>query len=112
MEIEELFACLDRHQGSFPKDLTAEVIARREEATPRFLAMLEDIDRNPESWLADNDRMIHIYALYLLALFRETRAYPLIVRIFSRPGEFPRSCRAKSMPRARGSQKTVCAMLR
>jgi len=89
MEIEELFACLDRHQGSFPKDLTAEVIARREEATPRFLAMLEDIDRNPESWLADNDWMVHIYALYLLALFRETRAYPLIVRIFSRPGEFP-----------------------
>jgi hypothetical protein len=89
MEIEELFALLDQHQGSFPKDLVAEVIARREEATPRFLAMLEDIDRNPEPWLAANDRMIHIYALYLLALFRETRAYPLIVRIFSRPGEFP-----------------------
>jgi len=33
--------------------------------------------------------MIHIYALYELALFRETRAYPLPVRIFSRPGEFP-----------------------
>ena len=89
MEIEELFARLDQDQGSFPKDLIAEVIARREEATPRFLAMLEDIDRNPEPWLTANDRMIHIYALYLLALFRETRAYPLIVRIFSRPGEFP-----------------------
>ena len=89
MEIEELFARLDQDQGSFPKDLIAEVIARREEATPRFLAMLEDIDRNPESWLTANDRMIHIYALYLLALFRETRAYPLIVRIFSRSGEFP-----------------------
>jgi Protein of unknown function (DUF1186) len=33
--------------------------------------------------------MIHIYALYGLAQFRETRAYPLLVRIFSRPGEFP-----------------------
>jgi hypothetical protein len=33
--------------------------------------------------------MIHIYALYLLALFRETGTYPLLVRIFSRPGEFP-----------------------
>jgi len=37
----------------------------------------------------DDGRMIHIYALYALALFRETRAYPLLVRIFSRPGEFP-----------------------
>src|SRR5207244_12237831 len=45
--------------------------------------------RNPESLLTDNDLKVHIYALYLLALFRETRAYPLIVRICSRPGEFP-----------------------
>jgi hypothetical protein len=33
--------------------------------------------------------MVHIYAMYLLALFRETRAYPLLVKIFARPGEFP-----------------------
>jgi hypothetical protein len=89
MEIPELIALLDRHYGSFPEDAVAEVIARREEVVPRFLEILEDVDRNPEPWLADHDRMIHIYAMYLLALFRETRAYPLLVRIFSRPGEFP-----------------------
>jgi hypothetical protein len=33
--------------------------------------------------------MIRIYALYLPALFRESRAYPLLVRIFSRRGKFP-----------------------
>ena len=89
MDIQELLERLDRHRGSFPEDLVAEVIARREEVIPRLLAILEDIERDPESWLADDGRMIHIYALYLLALFRETRAYPLLVRIFSRPGEFP-----------------------
>lgn len=89
METQELLARLDRHRGSFPKDLLAEVIARREEVIPRFLEIVEDIDTNPEPWLADDGRMIHIYALYLLALFRETRAYPLVARIFSRPGEFP-----------------------
>lgn len=88
MQIQELLARLEEHKGSFPKDLIAEVIARRVEATPRFLGMLEDIDQNPEPWLADPGRMIHIYALYLLALFREIDAYPLLVRIFSRPGEF------------------------
>lgn len=88
MDIQELLAHLDQHQGPFPQELVAEVIARREEATPRFLEILEDIDRDPGPWLADDGRMIHIYALYLLALFRETRAYPLLVRIFSRPGEF------------------------
>jgi len=89
MDIHELLARLDQHQGSFPKDLVEEAIARREEVTLRFLEILEDLDRNPEPWLADDGRMIHIYALYGLALFRETRAYPLLVRIFSRPGEFP-----------------------
>jgi hypothetical protein len=89
MDIQELLARLEHHEGSFPKDLVAEAIARREEVTPRFLEILEDIDRNPEPWLAEDGRMIHIYALYLLALFRESRAYPLLVRIFSRPGEFP-----------------------
>jgi hypothetical protein len=33
--------------------------------------------------------MVHIWAMYLLALFRETRAYPLIVKIFSAAGEMP-----------------------
>ena len=89
MDIQELLTRLDQHKGCFPKDLVAEVVARREEVTPRFLEILEDIDKNPEPWLADDGRMIHIYALYGLALFRETRAYPLLVRIFSRPGEFP-----------------------
>lgn len=89
METQELLARLDQHRGSFPEDLVAEVITRREEVTPRFLEILENIDRNPEPWLADSPGMVHIYALYLLALFRETRAYPLLVRIFSRSGEFP-----------------------
>ena len=86
MDIQELLARLDQHNGSFPRDLVAQVIARREEATPRFLETLEDIDQNPEPWLADDGRMIHIYALYGLALFREIRAYPLLVRIFSGAG--------------------------
>jgi hypothetical protein len=88
MDIEELLAQLDEHRGSFPADLVAEVMARREEVIPRLLEILEDIDRDPEPWLADEESMLHIWALYLLALFREPRAYPLLVRIFSRPGEF------------------------
>src|ERR1017187_9085270 len=89
MDIQEILERLDRHRGSFPEDLVAEVIARREEVIPRFLEILDDVDRNPEPWLVDDGRMVHIYAMYLLALFRETRAYLLLVRIFSRPGEFP-----------------------
>ncbi len=88
MDIQELLAHLDRHRGSFPEHLVAEAVARQDEVIPILLETLEDIDRDPERWLADQGRMVHIYALYLLALFRETRAYPPLVRIFSRPGEF------------------------
>ena len=89
MEIQELLSRLDKHRGSFPQDLVAEAVARREEVIPILLETLEAIDNDPEPWLADQRRMVHIHAMYLLALFRETRAYPLLVRIFSRPGEFP-----------------------
>lgn len=88
MDIQELFERLDRHRGSFPGDLVAEVIARRVEVIPPFLEILEAVDTNPEPWLLDDARMVHIYAMYLLALFRETRAYLPLVRIFSRPREF------------------------
>lgn len=89
MEIRELLACLDQHRGSFPERLVAEAVARREEIIPILLGTLEAIDSDPEPWLADQRRMGHIHAMYLLASFRETRAYPLLVRIFSRPGEYP-----------------------
>ncbi len=89
MEIRELLARLDQHRGSFPEPLVAEAVARREELIPVLLETLEAIDSDPEPWLADQGRMVHIHAIYLLALFRETRAYPLLVRIFSRSGEFP-----------------------
>lgn len=89
MEIRELFSCLDQHRGSFPESLVAEAVARRDEIVPILLETLEAIDRNPEPWLADEGRIGHVHAMYLLALFQETRAYPPLVRIFSRPGEFP-----------------------
>jgi len=31
--------------------------------------------------------MLHMYALYLLAQFRERAAYPLVVKLFSAPGD-------------------------
>ena len=36
---------------------------------------------------AEGDYMAHLYAMFLLAQFRETRAYPLVVRFASLPGD-------------------------
>ncbi|MGH9794383.1 MAG: DUF1186 domain-containing protein [Candidatus Acidiferrales bacterium] len=89
MRIEELLAGLNQPRDAFPNELIAELISRRAEAIPLLLGLLEALDRDPGLWLADGKRMDHIYAFYLLAQFREPRAYPLLVSIFSRPGEFP-----------------------
>ena len=87
MDVEEILAQLERNEGRVPQVALEEAVARREEIVPRLLSVLEDVARDPQPYAADGDRTIHIYAIYLLAQFRETRAYPLLVKIFSAPGD-------------------------
>jgi len=86
MQINEILSRLDRTEGRFPHDAVRESIVRREEMTPALLGILEEVSQDPLPFMRE-DRMAHIFAMYLLAQFRETRAYPLLVRIFSVPGE-------------------------
>ncbi len=89
MDVQEILSRLERNEGHFPKVAIREAIAHRNEIIPPLLEVLEAVARDPQSFAGDRDRMIHIYAMYLLAQFRETRAYPLLVQIFSAPGELP-----------------------
>jgi len=90
MDVQPMLAQLERNdEGHFPKAAIREAIAHREEIILPLLEVLEAVARDPQSFAADPKRMIHIYAMYLLAQFREMRAYPLLVRIFSTPGELP-----------------------
>jgi hypothetical protein len=65
--------------GGFPKKTIQEIIARSEEMTPHLLEILQAAHANPAAYL-DGPKVMHCtYAAYLLAQFRETRAYrPLI----------------------------------
>ncbi len=64
-------------------------IEQRETITPELLRVLEAVAENPEQYARREDYMLHVFALYLLAQFREKRAYPLVVKMFSAPGETP-----------------------
>jgi len=88
MDIKEILSHLERNEGYFPRAAVQEAIDHRDEMIPALLGVLEDVDRNPRPFASPN-RFIHIYAMYLLAQFRDTRAYPLLVKIFSAPGELP-----------------------
>lgn len=86
MNVPDILSQLDRSDGRFPHDAIRESIACREEIVPALLGVLDEVDRDPLPFTGE-DRMVHIFAMYLLAQFRETRAYPVLVRIVSVPGE-------------------------
>ena len=84
-QIREILARLDHVDGEFPHDEVAEVMARREEFVPHFLRILEETVEDPQRVATDQAAMAHIFAVYLLAYFRESPTLPLIIRIFSLP---------------------------
>lgn len=59
----------------------------REAVTPALLEILRKANTNAKTLLKQDTYMAHMYALYLLAYFRENQAYPIIVDFFSMPGD-------------------------
>ena len=87
MELEEILKSLEHNTGKFPRRALEAAAKIPEELTPYLLDSLERVLDDPAKYEADHGFMAHIYAMYLLAQFRETRAYPLIVRFCRLPGE-------------------------
>ena len=86
MDIEDILKQLEVNEGIFPREAVVEASEQREAITPELLRVLEYARDNIEH-LNETDYMAHLYAMYLLAEFREPQAYPLIVEFFSIPGE-------------------------
>src|SRR5262249_49407406 len=86
MDVQEILQQFATNTGTFPREAVAQAIAQREAITPELLRILAEAQHNIEH-LIESDSMAHIFAMYLLAQFREPRAYPLIVEFFSIPGD-------------------------
>ncbi|HXP62293.1 MAG TPA: DUF1186 domain-containing protein [Dongiaceae bacterium] len=89
MTIPEILKELEPHTGRFPMEAMEAAIAQREAITPELLRVIETVAENPEQHARREGHRLHLFALYLLAQFREKRAYPLVVKMFSAPGETP-----------------------
>jgi hypothetical protein len=85
--MEAILRALEYSTGYFPRGPLKAAVARQEEITPHLLAIVEEGARDIDRLVEDEATMGPIYAFYLLAQFREERAYPLIVDFFSIPGE-------------------------
>jgi hypothetical protein len=89
MTIPDILAKLEPYTGRFPMKAMRAAIEQREAITPELLRVLETVAANPAEFAKRTDYMAHMFALFLLAQFREKRAYPLIVSLVSTPGEMP-----------------------
>src|ERR1035437_7121421 len=87
MDILDILRQMERNDGYFARAAVTEALARRDEIVPELLRILEAVADDPQRYAKEPDYMALTYAMFLLAQFRETRACPLLVRIFSAPDE-------------------------
>ena len=85
METVEILHQFKRASGKFARTAVEAAVAHREEVTPELLRILEETVDRATQLDAEGDYIAHLYAMFLLAQFRETRAYPLVVRFASLP---------------------------
>jgi len=90
MEISEIMKALEKNTaGHFPKGALEEAISRKEEITPHLLDTLVYAEKNMRKLYSNVEYFAHMNAMFLLAQFREEKAYPLIVKLFSHSGSLP-----------------------
>lgn len=75
-------------EGVFPREILTEIIERRGDFEDPLLNALDDIQKFPLE-LVDEDRFFPIYVVYLLAQFREKRAWKPLLEILALPSEIP-----------------------
>src|SRR5262245_9957583 len=86
MTTEEILKSISHKDNKFPREALEQAVVQKDEITPHLLKILERVADDPDEARGQEDSA-YLYALYLLAQFRETRAYPLIVEICSLPPE-------------------------
>jgi Protein of unknown function (DUF1186) len=87
MELTEIIAELENYTGTFPRLALEGAIAEREAITPILLATVTEWKSKLEELSERPNYFLHLYAMYLLAQFRESQAYQPIVEFFSVPGD-------------------------
>jgi len=90
MQIKEIFAQIKFYNdGKFPLRALHAAVHQQQEITPHLLEILQDCIDNTQQYLDSQNLMWQTYAVFLLAQFREKRAYPFIVKLLSKGDEIP-----------------------
>ena len=87
MEIPEILEELSRYTGKLPREAIREAVARQEEITPELIRVIDEARETLARGETLEESTALTFALYLLAQFRETRAYPAIAELLSIPSD-------------------------
>ena len=89
MTISEILKDLEFYTERFPRRAMQQAIEQREAITPHLLGVLEEAAAGAQAFAQRKDYMLHLFAMHLLAQFRDIRAYSPLIKMFSAPGEVP-----------------------
>jgi hypothetical protein len=87
LEIESILKELKQNPGYFPREVIKEAIRRREEITPHLMRALQEAAEGSAGSKDEEASFLPLYAIFLLAQFRERRAYPIIMDLCRLPRE-------------------------
>jgi hypothetical protein len=87
LTVAEILNELGPYTGKFPREALRAAIEQREAIISELIRLVETIAADPGAYAAKGERMLPVFALYLLAQLREERTYPAVVKIFHAPGE-------------------------
>jgi hypothetical protein len=83
MTVESVFRELICNRGYFPGLAVAQAQQMQAELMPIMLQALTRVADDPDSIAEGDDYLLHIYAMFLLAHWREPAAFPLLVQLFA-----------------------------
>lgn len=87
MDIPTILTKLKYNDGTFPHEALNDAINNQELIIPELLKIIEFTKDNIEELIAEERYIAPIYAMYLLAQFKEKHACRLIIDFFSMPGD-------------------------
>ncbi len=88
MDIDTILSAFTKSTGgTFPKAALQAAIAKKQEISPHLLTILEDAGRDIDAVAQKKNDYGFLYAMFLLAQFREREALQPLLRFFSTPGQ-------------------------
>ena len=89
MEIKEIVEKLKYYKGELPKEALKSAITNKEKMIPELLKMLEYTKENLEKIFNEEEEFYeYTYAFFLLAEFREKRAFPYLIDLINKGEEY------------------------